>query len=336
MSYAKIIATPLNYILFSYNHGDIMFRVKEETQYRASRTIKENDDTAIDEMGMTDFESDILDRYITDAIYEIGKKLNLLTQGLNLPGTGAISFYKDRDVKIAIVDHAQYNNNLLTVIDRILEVILTNYILLKWWEKCGRYDEMKLSDSAFWKAMDDLTEYIFEFRKPDIDTEPSEIIPSTGMVIEIQTGIEILSGEELTVSHSLGISAYTVFAYTVSGASIPGFDSLITSRTVDEFKATLSSDYSNITIVIVGASESPATAEVKTTITSIESIIAGEPFVYTHNFGSPYYFAQAIQPGGLNVPGFDDLITSRDKDTLEFTSGISYDSLMIILIGKSE
>lgn len=340
MSYTKITATPpeLNFIRFTYLFSTIMARVQEETQYRA-RLIKAQDgNILIDEYAISDDEDDILERYSQDAIHKVGDRVNLLTSGINLTGTGAI--YTDSSgVYACLVNHEQYNNNILTLIDNQIELMITHYVLSLWWEKCALMDEMKIALVKYNNAKKSLTDIIWELRKPDIDSDPDANSSTEGstVVIDVVTGVTISDSVEVNQSLSTGSAVntanYVVEAYDSSMVAIPNFDALITERTASGFTFTAYDDYADVTFLVIGYSTT-SEGNSKTLIASAVSITDGVPKLVTHTFGSAVYFVQAIQADGVNVPSFDSIITSRTSTSFEFTSYTAYASLTFLLIGQ--
>jgi len=324
---------PIPYIKFAYLHATLLARLKEETQYRA-RLIKDKEgQSMIDDIAFTDDETDILDRYIKDAVFKVGEKIINLNDGLGLSLSEAV-YTSSTEVGVCVINHEVYNDNRLTVIDRECEKIIQHYMLSMWWEKCGMFDDMKVNAAKMDIALNNLTELIWELRIPDIDTSPTAISVSGDVFSEEQT-VTFLSGvaKTVTFTQDYNTTNYFVYAYDAGGLSIPGFDSLITTRLGTGFTVTLSKSYPNAIVIVVGSTTEEVTGTTKTQVVVCTGVTASVSKSVPHSFGSTTYFAQAIQADGTNVPGFDDMITTRDVDRLIFTSLTAYSSLTIILIG---
>lgn len=336
MSYTKMTALPLNYIKFYYTFAEMLVRAELDTQYRAKIIKDQGGNTLIDDYAISDDEDDFVNRQVNDAIYKVSERLIELNDELVLAGTGAV-YVSETQVGVCVIDHDRYNDNILTVIDKIMEVAINDYVLMMWYEKCAMPEEFKINLAKFEQELNVLTEKIWQLRIPDFSATPDEISSVYGTAVEVMEGVTISgTGAEQEISFpedtDIDSDDYVVYGYDSTGASIPGFDDLITERTETGFTISSLIEYLNATLVIIGAT-STSSSNIVTDVFVIEDVVAETAKIVPHSIGSTTYVVQAIQADGTNVPGFDNMITVRRSTYFEFTSLLDYESLTILIIG---
>jgi hypothetical protein len=323
-------SSSINYIKFHYKYDDIYDAINLETEARASKITTESGEPMIEEFTLTANEQTFYEKFFKDAIYEIGRIITNLTYGL-----GNAIFHGEgtpKELGFLIIDHNYYNDNWLIIVDKDVEQLLESYALMQWYQKCGLNDDYTLAAQNYGRLVEQLTDDIYELRRPDISSTtpvPSTSYPKT----EVIEHLNIIANQEMNVSHTMGSKTYFVHAIKSDGVSIPGFDNIISMREDNYIVFRSMIGYTDVRLLLVGVTDD---VPGDTTQVKIIPNIDITPNVLTtidHSFGNSNYIVEAKNANGLSIPNFDSLISERNANDFKFTSVTEYSGVTIMLTG---
>jgi hypothetical protein len=328
MSY-QLISSNVDYIRFHYTFAEIFTNVKLESEYRAKLLKDKDGNPLIEDYAMTDNENTGFEYHLKQGLYEIGKVVLKLTRGLT---EALYVITSPAEVNILMVNKDYHNPNLLPILDKEMENMLTHYCLWNWYDHVSLPEISKTYLLRFQAAQIALSGLVFELRKPKLSSTGTPVVAALYPKFDVVTGVNINSDQDIVIDHSMNTTKYFVQAIQSDGTAIPGFDYAVTQRGSNYITVKLSESYTNVTLMFVGSTETLSTSQPKIQIVT-QSIIAGNNSV-NHTMGDDVYFVQAIQSDGVAIPGFDFMITTRASSYFSFTSGLAYSNVTFIIMGS--